>query len=204
MRRQGLKRISSSSTVSGRQNAELVIIKDLQKQAHTEEMKTLKDGNLLQRNNKLHHLHLFLDKDAVLKVGGRLRCSSLPRSVKQPTVILRQHHVTKLTITHCHEKVQHQGKGFNINETRASGYWIPGLSHAVASHIGQCVTCQRRRGQAVGQKMSDVPTERMESSPPFTYCGMDCFGPLLTKQGGKEQKKRWLALYMLQLSCNTC
>lgn len=37
--------------------------------------------------------------------------------------------------------------------------------------------------------MSDLPIERMESSPPFTYCGMDCFGPLMTKQGRKEQKR---------------
>ena len=79
------------STVSEQQDAELVI-KDLQKQAYMEEIKTLNDGNLLPRNNKLHHLDLFLDKDAMLKVGGRLRCSSLPSLVKHPTVISRQHH----------------------------------------------------------------------------------------------------------------
>lgn len=40
--------------------------------------------------------------------------------------------------------------------------------------------------------MSDLPIERMESSPPFTYCGMDCFGPLMSKQGQKEQKRHGL------------
>lgn len=39
------------------------------------------------------------------------------------------------------------------------------------------------------QKISDLPTERMEPSPPFTYCGMDAFGPFIIKQGRKEHKR---------------
>lgn len=30
--------------------------------------------------------------------------------------------------------------------------------------------------------------EHIEPSPPFTYCGMDCFGPFIAKQGRKEIK----------------
>jgi len=37
--------------------------------------------------------------------------------------------------------------------------------------------------------MSDLPTERVKHSPPFTYCGMDVFGPFLTKQARKENKR---------------
>ena len=37
--------------------------------------------------------------------------------------------------------------------------------------------------------MSDLPTDRVDPSPPFTYCGMDCFGPFYTKQGRKEHKR---------------
>ena len=37
--------------------------------------------------------------------------------------------------------------------------------------------------------MSDLPRERTEPSPPFTYCGMNFFGPFLTKKGRKEHKR---------------
>lgn len=37
--------------------------------------------------------------------------------------------------------------------------------------------------------MSDLPAERLEPSPPFTYCGMDCFGPFVTTEGRKQHKR---------------
>ncbi len=136
----------------------------------------------------------------MLKVGGRLHHSSLPSSLKHPTIIPREHHVTKLIIAHCHERVNHQGKGFTMNEIRSNGYWIPKLSQTVASYIRQCVFCRKQRRPVEGQKMRDLPTERMEHSPPFTYCGMDAFGPFLTKQARKEYKRYGL-LFTCFYSC---
>jgi len=37
--------------------------------------------------------------------------------------------------------------------------------------------------------MADLPEDRVEPTTPFTYCGMDCFGPFTTKERGKELKK---------------
>lgn len=37
--------------------------------------------------------------------------------------------------------------------------------------------------------MADLPRDRTDPSPPFVYCGMDCFGPFYTKQGRKECKR---------------
>ncbi|KAI7807219.1 hypothetical protein IRJ41_024887 [Triplophysa rosa] len=185
------KRVASHalSTVSERESAERFIIRDLQRQAYEEEIKLLSKGNQLQRCNKLHHLDAFLDTDGLFKVGGQLRHSSLADSFKHPIVIPKEHHVTKLIIAHNHEKTKHQGKGFTINEIRASGYWIPGMSRAIATYIHQCVNCRKLRRAAEGQRMSDLPVERVEPSPPFTYCGLDCFGPFTTTQGRKQHKR---------------
>lgn len=38
--------------------------------------------------------------------------------------------------------------------------------------------------------MAELPKERVESSAPFTYSGMDCFGPFFIKKARKEFK-RW-------------
>lgn len=180
---------NAHSTVNERQRAEIVIIKDLQKQAYQEEIKILSKGKPLPKNSKLRHLDVFLDEHSVIRVGGRLHCSSLANSAKHPTVIPREHHAAKLIIAHCHEKVCHQGKGFTINAVRSSGYWIPRLSQAVSSFIRQCVLCRKLRRPAEGQRMSDLPTERVEPSPPFSYCGMDVFGPFPIKKGRKEHKR---------------
>ncbi len=37
--------------------------------------------------------------------------------------------------------------------------------------------------------MANLPSERMETTPHFTYCGMDCFGPFYIKEGRKELKR---------------
>ncbi|XP_028323875.1 uncharacterized protein LOC114476497 isoform X2 [Gouania willdenowi] len=63
------------------------------------------------------------------------------------------------------------------------------MSKTVASFIRQCVTCRRLRKLPEGQRMSDLPLQRLEPSPPFTHCGMDCFGPFLTTEGRKQHKR---------------
>lgn len=189
MRRARKNKASTLSTVCERQSAEQFIIKQLQAQAYKEEIKLLSNGQHLPKTSKLYDLDVFLDADKVLKVGGRLSRSSLPTPFKHPTVIPQGQHIAKLIIALCHEKVKHQGKNFTINEIRYNGYWICGLSRAVATYIRHCVTCRRLRRPIEGQRMSDLPVERTEPSPPFTYCGMDCFGPFWTKQGRKEQKR---------------
>lgn len=121
--------------------------------------------------------------------GGRKTPTLISHWVIHPIIIPREHHVTKLIIAHNHDKTKHQGKGFTINEIRSSGFWIPGMSRTVASFI--CPCCRLRR-PAEGQRINDLPAERIEPSPPFTYCGMNCFGPLVTTEGRKQHK--WYGL----------
>ncbi|KAL7841403.1 hypothetical protein SRHO_G00250940 [Serrasalmus rhombeus] len=59
------------STVSEREKAERLIIRELQSQAYQEEIKILSKGGQLPSHNKLHHFDVFLDTD------GRLNDASL-------------------------------------------------------------------------------------------------------------------------------
>ena len=81
-----------------------------------------------------------------------------------------------------------------LNEIRSRGYWIVGCRLSVARHIFRCVTCRCLRASPVEQKMSDLPGDRVESSPPFTFCGVDLFGPFLIREGRKELK-RWGCIF---------
>ena len=47
--------------------------------------------------------------------------------------------------------------------------------------------------------MTDLPKDRLTPALPFTYIGLDYFGPFTTKQGRKEQK-RYGALFTCLVS----
>lgn len=189
IRRAKGKKSSSYSIVAERERATCIIIKDLQSNTYAKDIKLLSKGAQLSSNSKLYHLDAFLDREGLLRVGGRLCNAPLPSAVKHPVVIPKDHHITKMIISQCHANVKHQGKGLTINEIRSEGYWISGISRAVASHVHHCVICRKLRRPTEEQRMADLPSERSSPSPPFTYCGMDCFGPFIIKQGQKEHKR---------------
>ena len=87
-----------------------------------------------------------------------------------------------------------------MNEVRSNGFWIVSCGKAVSAHIFHCVTCRRLRSHTTEQKMADLPNDRTEPFPPFTYCGMDCFGPFYVKEGRKECKRYGL-LFTCMSSC---
>ena len=180
---------SGLTSVEERRGAELFLIAESQRGAHLEEISSMKSGTKLKSNSRLCGLDPFLDDDGIVRVGGRLRCSSLSFEVRCPIVIPKDSHITSLIIGHHHAATSHQRRGLTLNEIRLNGMWLMGGVKAVAAHIHRCVKCRRRRGRAAEQKMADLPEDRVEPAPPFTYCGTDCFGPFLVKEGRKTHKR---------------
>ncbi|KAK7104060.1 uncharacterized protein [Littorina saxatilis] len=169
-------------------NAKLSIIRGVQSQFLAAEISCLSKKGSLPQTNKLHRTEPFL-QDGILRVGGRLKKGSFSMGEKHPIILPKNSHVTRLVILHCHEKIKHQGRGMTLNEIRSQGFWVPGGSKQVAKVLSKCVVCRKLRSDAQGQQMADLPKERVEPSPPFTYVGMDCFGPMLVKNGRKEVKR---------------
>ena len=76
-----------------------------------------------------------------------------------------------------------------LNEVRSNGFWIISGSVVVSNIISSCVKCKKLRGAVQEQRMSDLPEDRLETAPPFTYCAVDYFGPFIVKDGRKELKR---------------
>ncbi|XP_014672735.1 PREDICTED: uncharacterized protein LOC106813181 [Priapulus caudatus] len=148
----------------------------------------------IKKASRLYGLDPFLDNDGPLRVGGRLQRSDEAYERKHLVILPQGHHVTKLVILHCHEQTKHQGRGMTLNRIRESGYWILRSSIQVARLIRKCVICNRLRSPVEMQQMSDLPCDRLTPAPPFTYSGVDCFGPWMIKEGRKELK-RWGVLF---------
>ena len=170
----------------------------VQEEAFPEEMKILRQVDVSNRKGEsklkaslkgascLYRLDPFLDPDGVLRVGGRIKRSSLPYHIKHPAVLPRKGHVATLIIRYYHQNIKHQGRGMTLNELRSNGFWIIGGSSAVGYHIANCVTCH---GAVQEQKMADLPSDRLEPAPPFTFCAVDYFGLWYIKEGRRELKR---------------
>lgn len=180
--------------VEERQEAALVLIKAAQREAFEEQLKWLSQKSYkLRKTHKMYQLDPILE-NGVLRVGGRLRMSSATLELKHPVILPEEGIFTQLILDHCCKKTQHQGRGQNLNKLRANRYWIMGASKVVAKHIKSCITCRKVRGPTQEQRTADLPVDRVEPSPPFTFTGIDCFGPFYTKQGRKEFKRYGLLL----------
>ena len=61
--------------------------------------------------------------------------------------------------------------------------------------LKECILCKRLKGKAEVQQMADLPAERVTpDNPPFSYVGVDCFGPFVVKRG-RSQLKRYRCLF---------
>ena len=81
-----------------------------------------------------------------------------------------------------------------LNEGQSNGFWVVSGPSVVASIISSCVKCKKLRGAVQERRMLDLPEDRLEPTPPFTYCAMDYFGPFIIKDGRKELKLHGMLL----------
>ena len=145
----------------------------------------------LKQTSSLFRLDPFLDEKGVLRVGGRLQKAAVAYEVKHPVIIPKKSHLTELLIRHYHNQEQHhQGCGMTHNAVRQAGYWIISGRSSVSQQLRKCTICRKLRGPAQVQKMANLSEERITPAAPFTYSGMDAFGPWYIKEGRKVLK-RW-------------
>ena len=132
-------------------------------------------------------------------VGGRLEQGELTNEGKHPVILPGQHHLTTIVIEHLHHEIKHQRRHFTQGIVRAKGYWIIGGKILINRVIYRCFKCRKQRGKLQNQKMADLPIERLTPAPPFTYVGLDVFGPWQVTthktRGGTAQSKRWAVVF---------
>ena len=181
------------------QETERFIIRQVQFESFEKEIESIACGDHLPRNSTIRQLNPFLDKDGILRVKGRIKHSELTDSCKQPIIIPKGHHIAVLLTRYYHAKVAHQGRSFTEAAIRNAGYWIIGVKRLINSVLRKCVICKKLRGKACVQQMADLPKDRVTPSPPFSFVGIDAFGPwpvtFRRTRGGVAQSKRWALIF---------
>ncbi|XP_043604817.1 uncharacterized protein LOC122577554 [Bombus pyrosoma] len=129
---------------------------------------------------KLQRLNTLLDKDGMLRVGGRLTHSTMPFTQKHP-IILSKSFVTAFITEHEHLLNLHSGTQATLYALRKSYWPIDGRSQ-VWSTLKECVRCCRANPPPVDYVMGDHPAARITKSRTFTNVGVDYCGPFYVKE----------------------
>ncbi|XP_033251766.1 uncharacterized protein LOC117190846 [Drosophila miranda] len=98
----------------------------------------------LRSRSQLLKLSPIIDKDNLLRVGGRLHHSQLPEEAKHPVLLPKTHCITKLILEHEHRVNLHPGVSalFVIVRQR---FWIFGARNLVRKITHECLACFRQR-----------------------------------------------------------
>lgn len=125
------------------EEAERLIIKEVQTKAFLDEMECIKLNKRLSKESKITNLDPFMDDHGLLRVGGRLRNARLPADERHPVIIPGKHHISLLLVRHFHKQTKHQGRHFTSGAVRSAGYWIIGEKRLVSSVLQKCVVCRK-------------------------------------------------------------
>ena len=105
------------------------IIRWHQQQAFPEEIKQLRNTYMqkekqIKKKRGIYNLDPYLDKEGLLRIGGRLKKWNLHFSDVHSLLIGGKSKTTSLIVEWCHQKTAHGGRGLTINEVRSNRFWV--------------------------------------------------------------------------------
>ena len=165
-----------------KRDAEKWLLKEAQRRCFPEDLKRLSKKEQLARDSRLKSLNPFLDNDQIIRVGGRLSNAGLPVSQAKPIIADAKDTLTVKFLEHLHISLLHCGPSHLLGYSGTKRH-ILGARKLTRKICNTCVTCRTYHPRTQHQLMADLPSERVNASPPFTYCGMDFAGPFEIKMG---------------------
>ncbi|XP_064074465.1 uncharacterized protein LOC113394292 [Vanessa tameamea] len=174
------------------------IIRNTQNIYYAEEIQQIRSHGEVKRKSSLHTLYPMLDKNKVLRVGGRIKESEARFDVKHPVILPSNSHLTSLLITDAHYKTMHGGPQIMLNYLR-SKYWIVRARERVKKCYRECVKCLRFSQQNNNQLMGQLPKCRLKPSRPFKSSGVDFTGFInirFSPGRGSKSYKGYICLFI--------
>lgn len=185
------------------EKAEIVLWKLSQSDAFQSEIEILQhnlkspmeDWLKIDKKSVLYKLAPFLDEYQVLRVDGRLsEAEVIQYDARFPVILPSCHPVTNHLINHLHQRFGHAFKDTVVNELRMR-FYVPKVRSCVSKIVKGCQSCKVRKGQPRTPRMAPLPVERLTPFVrPFSYIGIDYFGPVEVVVG-RHHEKRWIVLF---------
>ncbi|KFD48888.1 hypothetical protein M514_10251 [Trichuris suis] len=164
-------------TASEIQRATSWCIHLLQMESFAKELDDVSGGRALNIRSPLAALDPFIDKDGILRVGGRLKFANRKVDAKHPIILPGASSFVRRLVWPRHLQLMHSRTERVLAELRAQ-FWILGGRRSVRRVIDRCLYCRRMNATPLQPIMAPFPKERLRcSAPAFVNVGIDCFGP---------------------------
>lgn len=182
-------------SVEDLEDARKYVTREVQQQVFANDYRCLKDGKTIPKNSQLKRYSPFLDPEGIIRMRSRLQeAEYLSAEQRNPIILPSKHHFTFLIVTEIHQKYWHQNFATVLNEVRQT-YMIPAIRSILRSVRHRCQVCKILRARPEIPEMSALPRSRLAARiKPFSYVGIDCFGPMMIKVG-RRREKRWGVLF---------
>ncbi|GFS67445.1 integrase catalytic domain-containing protein [Trichonephila clavipes] len=179
--------------------AEVTLIKIVQLQEFKKYIMSLKENNRVSAESLIKSLNPFLDKDGVLRVGGRLCNSDLNFECKFPVILPCNHKLTNLIVEYFYLKYFHLGPQALLYQVRQR-FWPLRGRNVCRKIVHDCLVCFKVKPITCEQIMGNLPKERVRKNFPFDCSGIDFIGPFWIK----SNKQRKSSLYKIYVSIFVC
>lgn len=144
---------------------------------YASDIREIKEEGHVNRLSGLIRLQPFIDGRGLLRLRGRIANANVSDDERHPIILPPHCQFVRLLMREAHLKQSHG----NLQEMRhyvRARYWIVEEKRAALRVLKSCVICLRHVHADGKQLMADLPKERLSFLPPFTYCGVDYFGPI--------------------------
>ncbi|XP_053681565.1 uncharacterized protein LOC128732344 [Sabethes cyaneus] len=184
-------------TVKQLAQAKTTLIKLAQNDAFHSELNDLKEEKTIDERSKIRRMSPFLDREGVLRVGGRLKLAQLPYQAKHPAILPSFHPFSLLIAHHYHHQMLHAGGRLLLNAIREEFWPLQGrkLAHNV---VRKCMRCTRLDPIPAQQQIGQLPAHRVIPSSPFNVTGVDYADPFYLRPVHKRAApaKAYLCLFV--------
>ncbi|XP_058445267.1 uncharacterized protein LOC131426502 [Malaya genurostris] len=177
--------------------AEKLILKLVQESEFSSEITNLQKPNpipwkkVLPKESSLYGLSPILGEDGLLRMNGRIdACEFIDKCTKRPVILPKRHPVTDLIIANIHRRYRHMNHQTVLNEVRRR-FYVPRLRSTYRRVRTNCQICKNNQAKPSAPVMSNLPPTRLKAfCRPFSYVGIDYFGPMSVVVG-RRSEKRW-------------
>ncbi|XP_066258792.1 uncharacterized protein [Euwallacea similis] len=148
-----------------------------QRDSFPDEYDRLTGGIALSPKSKLLSLSPFVDREGVMRVGGRLRNSPYHFDKKHPMLLSPKHRLSRMLCEYEHKRLMHAGPQLLFSSIREK-FWIVASRNLIRATVRNCIACSRFNPQCLVPIMGDLPQERLTVGRVFSVVGVDYMGPL--------------------------
>ena len=151
------------------------------------------------RHSWIHSMSLFVDRQGLVRLGGRLGRSNLDFAAKYPVLYPKESPLFRLRILEYHSR-SHCGSR-DVKQLLQRQFWTPAIGKKIQSIIGECFKCRKATGHPLRPPgPPPLPATRVIPES-YAALGADYTGSFTVRcgKGSKETK----SVYILIVSCTS-